>query len=153
MASISRRSDPTRSRRVQITYDLDVGGRTQRRELPFVIGVLGDFAGKPDEPLPRLRDRKFVEVDRKNFNAVLKGMKPRLVFSVDNKLAGDDSRLGVELHFTGLEDFEPEQVARQVPALGRLIALRRELMALRASVAKRAPSSRGTSGDGSGPHR
>jgi type VI secretion system protein ImpB len=100
------------------------------KELPFVMGVLADLSGKPDEPLPRLRDRKFVEIDRDNFNEVMKGMKPRLAFRVDNKLTDDDTKLGVELRFQNIDDFSPERVAEQVEPLKKLIEVRQQLKGL-----------------------
>jgi type VI secretion system protein ImpB len=121
-------SDRVRAPRVHITYDTESG---DSKELPFVIGVLGDFSGKPDGPRQRLRDRKFVEVDRHNFDAVVKMMRPRLDFQVDNKLTDEASRIAVELRFEDLEDFEPEQVARRIEPLRALIELRQELAALR----------------------
>jgi type VI secretion system protein ImpB len=104
------------------------------KELPFVLGMMGDLSGKPDEPLPRLRDRKFVEIDRDNFDAVMRGMKPRLAFRVDNKLTDDNTQLGVELRFNSIEDFEPEQVARQVEPLRKLLETRQQLQALLAKM-------------------
>jgi type VI secretion system protein ImpB len=136
MAAGSARPNRTRPSRVQITYDLEIEGQTRRKELPFVLGVLGDFAGKPDPPLPKLKDRAFVEVSTGTFNAVLRNMRPRLACRVANKLADDGSTLAVTLRFQGLEDFEPEQVARQVEALRQLIAVREQLSALRALVRK-----------------
>ncbi len=135
----SRRTARGRTARVQITYDLDIAGERRRKELPFVLGVLGDFAGKPEPPLPKLRDREFTEVGRDNFDAVLRNMRPQLTFSVPNRLAGDGSKLRVSLRFQSLEDFEPEQVAQQVEPLGRLIALRQQLSALRVTVRKGGP--------------
>jgi type VI secretion system protein ImpB len=125
--STQHKLDRVRSPRVQITYDLEVGGAIQLKELPFVVGVLGDFSGKPAEPLPRLKDRKFVNVDRDNFDQVLAGMKPRLAYKVDNKLADDETKLGVELNFKSLEDFEPENVVNQVEPLRKLLDARRRL--------------------------
>jgi len=125
--------------RVQITYDQDGDGDGGRKELPFVLGVLGDFAGKPDPAPPKLREREFVEISRDTFNTVLRNMRPRLAFSVANKLADDGSKLAVTLHFRRLEDFEPEQVARQVEPLQKLIAVREHLSALRAAVRKNGP--------------
>jgi len=116
--------------RVHITYDVEVGDAIEMKELPFVMGVISDLSGKPDAPLPRLRDRKFVDIDRDNFNDVMKGMKPRLAFQVENKLKDDDTKMGVELHFNSIEDFEPEQVARQVEPLRKLMDIRRELSGL-----------------------
>lgn len=128
--STQHKLDRVRAPRVHITYDVEVGGAIEMKELPFVAGILGDLSGKPDEPLPRLKDRKFVEVDRDNFNAVLKGMKPRLAYRVDNKLTNDDTKLGVELRFSNLDDFEPEQVVNQVDPLRKLLDVRRQLSGL-----------------------
>ena len=83
--STQHKLDRVRPPRVHITYDVEVGGAIELKELPFVVGVLGDFSGKPEQPLGRLRDRKFVEIDRDNFDQVLAGMKPRLAYRVDNK--------------------------------------------------------------------
>ena len=128
--STQHKIDRVRPPRVHITYDVEVGDAIEMKELPFVMGVISDLSGKPDEPLPRIRDRKFVEIDRDNFNDVMKGMKPRLAFQVDNKLTSDDSKIGVELRFNNIEDFEPEQVARQVEPLRKLMEIRRELTGL-----------------------
>lgn len=128
--STQHKLDRVRPPRVQITYDVETGGAIELKELPFVVGVLGDLSGKPDEALPRLRDRKFVEIDRDNFDAVMRGMKPRLAFKVDNKLTNDDTKLGVEIRFRGIEDFEPEQVVRQVEPLRKLLDSRIQLKAL-----------------------
>jgi len=100
------------------------------------MGVLGDFTGQPTEPLPRLKDRKFVEVNPDNFDSVLEGMKPHLSFSVENKLSeeGDAPKLKVDLHFRSLEDFEPDKVARQVKPLRELLDLRTRLSDLRGSL-------------------
>jgi type VI secretion system protein ImpB len=125
--STQHKLDRVRSPRVHITYDVEVGGAIQMKELPFVVGVLGDFSGKPADPLPRIKDRKFVTVDRDNFDQALAGMKPRLAFKVDNKLTGEENQLGVELNFKSLEDFEPEQVANQVDPLRKLLEARRRL--------------------------
>jgi type VI secretion system protein ImpB len=116
-----------RAPRVHITYDVEVGGAIEMKELPFVLGVLGDFSGKPDQPLPRLKDRKFIEIDRDNFNQVVAGMKPRLALRVDNKLTNDGSKLGVELRFNSIEDFEPDNVVQQVDPLRRLVEARQRL--------------------------
>ena len=113
--------------RVHITYDVEVGGAIETKEIPFVVGVMGDYSGKPDEPLPRLKDRKFIEIDRDNFDSVLAGMKPKLSLRVDNKLTNDDSKLGVELRFNKMEDFEPDQVVQQVEPLRRLVQGRQRL--------------------------
>ncbi len=125
--SIQQKISRVRPPRVHITYDVEVGGAIEMKELPFVIGVLGDFTGQPIDPLPRLRDRKFVEIDRDNFDDALAGMKPHLSLGVENKLAGDDSKLGVDLHFSSMADFEPDQVVQQVEPLKRLVELRQNL--------------------------
>src|SRR3954470_20710233 len=116
-----------RSPRVHLTYEVEVGRAIQMKELPFVVGVLSDLSGKPDEPLPKLKDRKFVEIDRDNFNKVLAGMKPRLAFQVDNTLQGDDSKMNVELRFNSMDDFEPGQVVNQVEPLRKLLEARNRL--------------------------
>ncbi len=125
--SIQKKLGRVRPPRVHITYDVEIGDAIQLKEIPFVVGVLSDLSGKPDEPLPQLRDRKFVEIDRDNFDAVLKGMKPRLAYRVDNKLADDDSKLGVEVRFNSVEDFEPEQVVNQIEPLRKLAEARKKL--------------------------
>jgi type VI secretion system protein ImpB len=95
--------------------------------LPFVVGVLGDFVGKPEDPLPGVKQRKFVEVDRDNFDQVLSGMKPRLAFTTENKLQDDGSKMGVELKFNSIEDFEPDNVVQQVDPLRKLVDARQKL--------------------------
>jgi len=125
--STQHKLDRVRSPRVQITYDVETGGAIQLKELPFVMGVLGDFSGKPSEPLPKLKDRKFVNIDRDNFDQVLAGMKPRLAYKVDNKLTDDDTKIGVELNFRSIDDFEPENVVNQVEPLRKLLEARRRL--------------------------
>ena len=87
--STQHKLDRVRSPRVHITYDVEVGGAIELKELPFVMGVLGDFTGQPTEAMAKLKDRKFVEVNPDNFDSVLAGMKPHLAFSVDNKLSDD----------------------------------------------------------------
>jgi type VI secretion system protein ImpB len=125
--SIQHKIDRIRPPRVQITYDVEVGGAMELKELPFVVGVLGDFVGKPEEPLPGVKQRKFVEVDRDNFDQVLSGMKPRLAFTTENKLQDDGSKMGVELKFNSMEDFEPDQIVQQVDPLRKLVDARQKL--------------------------
>ena len=122
--------------RVNITYDVEVGGAIEVKELPFVMGILGDFTGQPNEPLPKLKDRKFVEVTPDNFDSVIAGMKPHLSFSVENKLSEDPSagRLKVDLNFKSLDDFAPDQVASQIKPLRDLLELRTKLADLRGSL-------------------
>jgi type VI secretion system protein ImpB len=125
--SIQHKIDRVRPPRVHITYDVEVGGAIENKELPFVLGVLGDFSGQPDELLPRVKDRKLVEVDRDNFDQVLAAMKPRLAYRVDNKLTNDGSKMGVELRFKSIDDFHPDNVAQQVEPLRKLISARQRL--------------------------
>src|SRR5579875_2760404 len=131
--STQHKLDRVRSPRVHITYDVEVGGATELKELPFVVGVLGDYTGQPEQPLPKLKERKFVEIDRDTFDDVLQGMKPHLAFTVENKLSeeADAPNLKVDLRFTSLEDFEPQNIARQVKPLRELLELRSRLADLR----------------------
>jgi type VI secretion system protein ImpB len=122
--------DRVRPPRVHINYDVEIGDAIVMKELPFVVGALADLSGKPDEPLPQLRDRKYVDIDRDNFNEVLKGAKPRLAFRVDDKLTNDETKLGVELRFTNMDDFEPERVVQQVEPLRKLLEIRGQLKGL-----------------------
>jgi type VI secretion system protein ImpB len=134
--STQQKLSRVRPPRVHITYDVEVGDAIENKEIPFVMGVLGDFTGQPEQPLPRAKDRKFVEVTPDNFDIVLQGMAPHLAFSVDNKLS-DDSEAGqlkVDLRFKSLEDFEPEQVARQVKPLKELLDMRTKLSDLRGTL-------------------
>lgn len=134
--STQHKLDRVRPPRVHITYDVEVGDAIEMKELPFVMGVLGDFTGQPTEPLPRLRDRKFVEVNPDNFDQVLEGMKPHLSYSVENKLSEDPNapQIKVDLHFKSMDDFEPENVAKQVKPLRELMDLRQKLADLRGSL-------------------
>ena len=125
--SIQHKIDRVRPPRVHITYDVEVGGAIENKELPFVLGVLGDFSGQPDEPLPRVKDRKLIEIDRDNFDQVLAAMKPRLSYRVDNKLTNDGSKMGVELRFKSMDDFHPDNVVQQVEPLRKLVSARQRL--------------------------
>ncbi|OQX65835.1 MAG: type VI secretion system-associated protein [Desulfococcus sp. 4484_242] len=125
--SLQHTLDRVRSPRVQITYDVEIGDAIEMKEIPFVVGVLADLSGKPDEPLPKLKDRKFIEIDRDNFDSVLAGMKPRLAYRVPNKLTDDDSQLAVELRFKSLDDFHPERVAEQIAPVRKLVETRKRL--------------------------
>lgn len=125
--STQQKLSRVRAPRVHITYEVEIGGAIEQKDLPFVLGVLGDFSGHPGEQLPRVRDRKLIEIDRDNFDQVLAGMKPRLAYRVDNTLAGDGSKINVELRFNSLEDFEPDKVVQQVEPLRRLIEARQRL--------------------------
>ena len=134
--STQHKLDRVRPPRVQITYDVETGGAIEIKELPFVVGVLGDFTGTPEQPLPKLKERRFVEVTPDNFDSVLESMKPHLAFSVENKLSEDSNagQIKVDLRFKSLEDFEPEQVARQVKPLKELLDLRTRLNDLKGTL-------------------
>jgi len=134
--STQHKLDRVRPPRVHVTYDVETGDAIEVKELPFVMGVLGDFTGQPETPLPKLKERKFVEVTPDNFDSVLEGMKPHVSFSVENKLSEDPDagQLKVDLRFKSMEDFEPEQVARQVKPLKEMLDLRTKLADLRGSL-------------------
>ena len=125
--SIFDRKARVRPPRVHITYEVETNGAMVQKEIPFVVGVLADLAGMPSEPLPRLKDRKFTEIDRDNFDEVLKSMKPRVAMYVENTLKGDGSEMAVELNFQKLTDFRPESIVRQVEPLAKLQQVRNQL--------------------------
>ena len=136
MAGAQKKLERVRPPRVNITYDVETGGAIETKELPFVMGVLGDLSGQPTEPLARLKDRKFVEVTPDNFDDVLASMKPHLAYKVANKLTDDPSagQIAVDLNFRSLDDFSPDAVARQVGPLKELLDLRTKLADLRGSL-------------------
>ena len=125
--SLQHKLDRVRAPRVHITYDVEIGDAIELKEIPFVVGVLADLSGKPEEPLPKLKDRKFVEIDRDNFDRVLEGQKPRLAFRVDNKLTGEDTKMAVDLRFKSIDDFHPERVVQQIDPLRKLLDVRHRL--------------------------
>jgi type VI secretion system protein ImpB len=127
MSGIHAKLGRVRKPRVHIAYDVETEGATIQRELPFVVGVIGDFAGDPAEPLRPLAERKFVQIDRDNFNDVMARIAPGLDLKVNNTLSDDDSQMAVSLRFRSLEDFEPARVAEQVPALRTLLETRDKL--------------------------
>jgi type VI secretion system protein ImpB len=122
--------DRVRRPRVQITYDVETNGALQKVELPFVVGVMADLSGQPKDPLPIMKERKFTNIDRDNFNDVLAKAAPRLSFRVDDKLSGKDQKLGVELNFKSMDDFDPAKVAQQVGPLKELMEMRHKLTQL-----------------------
>jgi type VI secretion system protein ImpB len=134
--STQHKLDRVRSPRVHITYDVEVGNAIEMKELPFVMGVLGDLTGQPETPLAALKERKFVEINPDNFDSVLKGMAPHLAYSVDNKLSDDPNagQVKVDLHFESFDDFSPENVAKQVKPLKDLLDLRTRLSDLRGTL-------------------
>jgi type VI secretion system protein ImpB len=133
-ASIHDKLNRVRKPRVHITYEVETEGAQIERELPFVVGVMGDFSGDPTVPLKPMADRKFVQVDRDNFDDVMASMNPGLKLKVDNTLAGDGSQMAVDLNFRKMEDFEPGRVAAQVPALAALMETRAKLRDLMSKV-------------------
>jgi type VI secretion system protein ImpB len=132
--STQKKLSRVRPPRVQITYDVEIGDAIETKELPFVLGVMGDYSGNRKEPLEKLKDRKFVQIDKENFDDVLKGMAPRLTLQVENKLKDDDSNIAVELNFEKLTDFEPGQIVNQVDPLRQLLEIRGKLSDLRNKV-------------------
>jgi type VI secretion system protein ImpB len=132
--STQKKLSRIRPPRVQITYDVEIGDAIQMKELPFVVGILSDLSGKPVEALPKVKDRKFVEIDRDNFNDVLASIAPRVAFRVDNKLSDDDSKLSVELQFKNIDDFNPAEVVKQIEPLRKLFEARQRLMDLLAKL-------------------
>jgi type VI secretion system protein ImpB len=133
--STQKKLQRVRPPRVQLSYDVEIGDAIEQKELPFVVGVLGDFSGNPEEQLPRLRDRKFVNIDGDNFDDVMKGMAPRAVFRAPNKLTEKGGEIGVELKFNSMEDFRPESVVQQVEPLKQLLEARSKLADLRGKLA------------------
>jgi type VI secretion system protein ImpB len=133
-ASIHDKLNRVRKPRVHITYDVETEGAEIQRELPFVVGVMGDFSGDPTSPLRPMADRKFTQIDRDNFNDVMANMTPGLKLKVDNTLAGDGSQMAVDLKFSSMDDFEPARVAAQVPALAALMETRAKLRDLMSKV-------------------
>ena len=134
MASVHDKLNRVRKPRVHITYDVETDGAAIERELPFIVGVMGDFAGDPSEPLKPLTERKFTQIDRDNFNDVMARIAPGLNMKVENTLAGDGSEMGVNLKFRSMDDFEPAKVAEQVPALKALLETRSKLRDLMSKV-------------------
>ena len=115
-----------RAPRVQIEYDVELYGAEKKIQLPFVMGVLADLAGKPEDPLPPVADRKFLEFDVDNFDTRMKAMKPRVAFQVPNTLTGEGN-LNVDITFESMDDFSPAAVARKVDALSKLLETRTQL--------------------------
>jgi type VI secretion system protein ImpB len=135
--STQKKLSRIRPPRVQITYDVEIGDAIQMKELPFVVGILADLSGKPAQALPRLKDRKFVEIDRDNFDDVLAASAPRLAMRVDNRLNGNgdgNDKLNVELSFRNIDDFNPVSVVKQIEPLRKMFEARQRLMDLLAKL-------------------
>ena len=135
--SVQNRIGKVRPPRVHLTYDVQVGDAIEKKELPFVVGVMGEFSGQPDpdKPLPKLKDRKFVDVDVDNFDDVMSGMSPKSSYRVKNKLSPAGGEFGVNLEFKSMEDFRPEAVVQQVEPLRKLVEARSRLADLRNKLA------------------
>ena len=125
--SVHEKLKRVRPPRVHITYDVETEGAVVQKELPFVVGVLGDFSGDPTEPLKPMKDRKFIQIDRDNFNEVMARMTPGLNLRADNTLKGDGSEIAVQLKFKSMDDFEPANVVKQVEPLRKLLETRDKL--------------------------
>ena len=125
--STQHKLDRVRQPRVQITYDVEIGNAIEKKELPLVVGILADLSGKPDTPPAKLVERRFVDIDRDNFNEILTSISPRATLQVDNTISGDDSKLNVELRFNHIEDFDPVNLVKQVVPLRRLFEARQRL--------------------------
>jgi type VI secretion system protein ImpB len=133
-ASIHEKLSRVRKPRVHIKFEVETEGAQVERELPFVMGIMGEFSGDPTKPLPSLSERKFVQIDRDNFNDVMARIGPGLNLKVDNTLAGDGSQMAVDLKFNSIEDFEPGRIVEQVPALRQLMETRNKLRDLMSKV-------------------
>ncbi len=134
--SVHKKLERVRPPRVHVPYDVEVGDAIEVKELPFVMGVLADLSGQPTEALPKLKDRRFVEITPDNFDGVLESFKPHLSLEVDNKLSdeADAGKLKVDLDFKSLDDFSPESVAKNVKPLRELLELRQKLGDLRGAL-------------------
>ncbi len=130
MAGIHDKLSRVRKPRVHISYDVEEDGATIKRELPFVVGVMGDFSGNPTREMKSLKDRAFVPIDRDNFGEVMSSIAPELNLKVKNTLKGDGSEMAVNLKFRGMEDFEPKNVVAQVEPLRKLMETRSQLVDL-----------------------
>jgi type VI secretion system protein ImpB len=126
-SSIHDKLERVRKPRVHITYQVETEGAMVEKELPFVVGVLGDFSGNPTQPLKPLKDRKFIQIDRDNFNEIMARMTPGLNIKVENTLKGDGSEMAVALKFNSMDDFEPGNVVKQVDPLRKLLETRDKL--------------------------
>lgn len=132
--SLQHNLDRVRRPRVQITYDVETGGAMEKKELPFVVGVMADLSAQSSEPQKPIKERKFVPIDRDNFNDVLSKSKPRVALKVTNRLTDEDTDMPVELNFESMDDFEPAKVAEQVPALKKILDIRGRLNELLAKM-------------------
>lgn len=128
--STQHKLSKVRPPRVQITYDVEIGDDVQMKELPLVVGVMSDLGGKSEKSKQKLKERKFVDIDAENFDGVMNSIEPKVELSVDNKLTDENTKLNLELKFNKMEDFEPLNVVKQVPALAKLYEARTHLVDL-----------------------
>lgn len=133
--SVQQKLARVRPPRVHLTYEVEKGDAIEQKEIPFVVGVVGDYSGNPENPIPKIKDAKFVNVDGDNFDDVMKGMAPRAVYRVPNKLSAQGGEFAVELKFNSMEDFRPEAVVQQVEPLRKLLEARTKLSDLRNKLA------------------
>ena len=133
--SVQKRLQKVRPPRVQMTYDVEIGDAIENKELPFVMGVVGDFGGKSEVEQKRFKERKFVNIDRDNFDEVLKGVEPRAAYQVENELTDEGGKFGVDLKFKSMADFRPEAVVEQIEPLRKLLEARTKLADLRNKLA------------------
>jgi type VI secretion system protein ImpB len=132
--SVQKRLNKVRPPRVQMTYDVEIGDAIENKELPFVLGVIGDYGSNPEREQKRLKDRSFVNIDNDNFDEVLAGVAPAVQFQAPNRLTGEGD-LAVELQFRAMADFRPEAIVRQVEPLSKLLEARTKLADLRNKLA------------------
>ena len=129
--SVQKKLQRIRPPRVQLTYDVEVGDGKEIKELPFVVGVLGDFSAASEVEKTKLKDKKFINVDLDNIDEVMESLAPRANFQVENTLTDDGGKMSVDLTFKSMADFTPEQVVQQVDPLQKLVAARERLSDLR----------------------
>lgn len=133
--SIQKKLQRVRPPRVQLTYDVEIGDAIEQKELPFVMGVIGDFAGQSEVAQPKLKDKKFVNVDLDNIDEVMSSLEPRAAFRVPNKLTEKGGEFAVDLKFKSMEDFTPDAIAQQIEPLKQLVEARQRLADLRNKIA------------------
>ncbi|PQO98565.1 type VI secretion system contractile sheath small subunit [Massilia phosphatilytica] len=134
-SSVQKKLQKVRPPRVQMTYDVEIGDAIENKELPLVVGVVGDFGGNSEVPQKRLKERSFVGIDRDNFDEVMKGIEPRATYRVQNELTGEGGQFAVDLTFRSMDDFRPEAVVNQVEPLRKLLEARTKLADLRNKLA------------------
>ena len=134
-SSVQKKLQKIRPPRVQMTYDVEIGDAIENKELPLVVGVVGDFGGNSEVPQKRLKERSFVGIDRDNFDEVMKGIEPRATYRVQNELTGEGGQFAVDLTFRSMDDFRPEAVVNQVEPLRKLLEARTKLADLRNKLA------------------